>query len=141
MSIKKLHLSIFIVCLSLTGFAQDKDATGYLLHSIYFGGGSYFVDEAQQKELLDFIGSVKNLDHYEISIHAHTDNIGSKAYNDWLSAQRSEAVVQLLERYSVDRRSVAIKSFGKLNAVYDNSSWMGRIQNRRVDVILWPISL
>ena len=124
-------------------FCQEPDEreTEYLLHSIYFGGGSHHVDEQQQKNLFHFIKGIENIEHYEISVHAYTDNIGSKAYNDWLSHQRSEAVIGLLEQYNIHRQTVSIKSFGKINAVYDNRSSEGRLQNRRVDIILWPITL
>ena len=120
---------------------EYKSRADYLIHSIYFGGGSYFIDEQQQKELLNFIKSIENIEHYDVSVHAHTDNIGSKAFNDWLSYQRSQAVVELLIQFSIERETINIKSFGKLNPVYDNDSWTGKLKNRRVDVILWPLAL
>ena len=130
---------LILLCMGYQGYCQEEKSSGYLIHSIYFGGGSYLIDNQQQKELLDFIRSIDNLEQYQISVHAHTDNIGSAEYNQWLSAMRSESVISLLESFSIDRDMVEIKRFGKYNPVYDNNSWLGRIKNRRVDIILWPI--
>ena len=126
---------------TLLGLAQEipKDDPGYLIHSIYFGGGSYLIDEEQQKGLFDFIRSIPNIEQYQVSVHAHTDNIGSKEYNQWLAAMRSESVISRLEQYNIDREMIEIKRFGKYNPVYDNDTWIGRLKNRRVDIILWPI--
>ena len=44
--------------------------------SIYFGGGSYYIDEEQCQELIQFIENIENLDQYKIVLFSHTDNIG-----------------------------------------------------------------
>ena len=55
------------------------------VHSVYFGGGSYYIDGNQASELRQFIESVPDLQHFQISISSHTDNIGGVEYNQWLS--------------------------------------------------------
>jgi outer membrane protein OmpA-like peptidoglycan-associated protein len=137
-----IHFLVIGIGSFLCAYSQDqstKNDPGYLIHSIYFGGGSYYIDEQQQKEVFEFIRSIPGLERYQISVHAHTDNIGSIEYNQWLAAMRSEAAILLLERYSVEREMIEIKRFGKYNPIYDNDTWIGRLKNRRVDIILWPI--
>jgi len=109
--------------------------------SIFFGGGSYYVDEVQIEELYDWLDSIPNLlDKYDIHLISHTDPIGGKEYNDWLSKMRSEAVEQIiLNRGDISERKITIKDWGLENPVYSNTSYGGMQMNRRVDVILYPI--
>ncbi|MEP5611952.1 MAG: OmpA family protein [Cyclobacteriaceae bacterium] len=131
----------FFLCISLFASAQNEafEETGYVLKSIYFLGGSYFVDDAQISELNHLIDSIPNMRDFTVTIHSHTDNIGGAAYNEWLSQMRSEAVIQelLLSEFSMNQ--IEIKDFGQFNPVFDNSTWEGRFKNRRVDIIFWPI--
>ena len=117
--------------------AQEPHAT----KSIYFGGGSYYVDELQSEELRGFILEQQKSGQYNITIHSHTDNIGGVEYNEWLSEMRSQSVINKLIENLIDAESIQVKDFGQYNPVYDNSTWEGRFKNRRVDVILWPIVL
>jgi outer membrane protein OmpA-like peptidoglycan-associated protein len=108
--------------------------------SIYFDGGSYFIDEYQAGDLAHWLDSIPNLlDKYEIQLISHTDPIGGKRYNEWLSRMRSEAVYGILIKKDIPEKLIHIKDWGLENPVYENDSWKGRIMNRRVDVILRPI--
>jgi OOP family OmpA-OmpF porin len=135
----KYRLFLLFLIPSLTLVAQGED--DFLMYSIYFGGGSYYIDEEQEKGLYEFIDKVEEIENYTISVHGHTDNIGSKVYNEWLSMMRGESVIQLLMEREIMREMIKVKSFGKFNPVYDNSTFLGQLKNRRVDVILWPISI
>lgn len=121
---------------ALPSVAQQDE----LRKSIYFDGGSYYIDEFQSTKLLHWIDSIPNLlDKYQIQLISHTDPIGGKEYNEWLSEMRSSAVFQLLIEQHIPEKSISIKDWGLENPVYSNDSWTGREMNRRVDVILFPI--
>jgi outer membrane protein OmpA-like peptidoglycan-associated protein len=123
--------------LSLPCTAQQQDE---IRKSIYFGGGSYYVDEYQIDELYIWLDSIPNaLDKYDIQLISHTDPIGGKEYNEWLSKMRSEAVQQILLKRDIPERKISIKDWGLENPVYSNRSYSGMQMNRRVDVILYPI--
>ncbi|MEM6524561.1 MAG: OmpA family protein [Bacteroidota bacterium] len=130
-------MTFLLVFSSIHASGQSQDSL--LLKSIYFGGGSYYVDQWQIDELYDFIDEVPSLQDYEIILFSHTDNIGSKEYNQWLSQMRSEAVRQELINKGIASELIEIRDFGKKNPLYTNYSWQGRRMNRRVDVILWPV--
>lgn len=134
-------LVIILVIFSSIGHAQSNELEekGYILKSIYFGGGSYFVDDMQLADLHHLIDSIPNIRDFTITIHSHTDNIGGAAYNEWLSQMRSESVIQELVLSEFSMSQIEIKDFGQFNPVYDNSTWEGRMRNRRVDIIFWPI--
>ena len=128
-----------ILLLSVSVIAQQHQDE--IRKSIFFGGGSYYVDEVQIEELYDWLDSIPNLlDKYDIHLISHTDPIGGKEYNDWLSKMRSEAVEQIiLNRGDISERKITIKDWGLENPVYSNTSYGGMQMNRRVDVILYPI--
>ena len=137
--IRHLFLSVSILLLSVSALAQQYHDE--IRKSIFFGGGSYYVDEVQIEELYDWLDSIPNLlEKYDIHLISHTDPIGGKEYNDWLSKMRSEAVEQvILNRGDISERKITIKDWGLENPVYSNTSYSGMQMNRRVDVILYPI--
>lgn len=137
--IRQLFLSASILLLGVSAVAQQHNDE--IRKSIFFGGGSYYVDEVQIEQLHDWLDSIPNLlEKYDIHLISHTDPIGGKEYNDWLSKMRSEAVEQIiLNRGDISERKITIKDWGLENPVYSNKSYGGMQMNRRVDVILYPI--
>ena len=129
---------LLLVFLSTQALCQEQDE---IRKSIYFDGGSYYIDEYQAADLVHWLDSIPNLlDKYEIQLISHTDPIGGKEYNDWLSKMRSETVEQIiLDRGDISERKITIKDWGLENPVYSNTSYSGMQMNRRVDVILYPI--
>ncbi|QSE96416.1 OmpA family protein [Fulvivirga lutea] len=126
----------FAFCIALAAQGQDS----LIRKSIYFGGGSYYIDEYQGDEIIDFLNSIDDLTKYEIVLFSHTDNIGGKQYNEWLSHMRSEAVKYELIQFGIREEEIDIRAFGQDNPLYSNKSSDGRVMNRRVDIILVPIT-
>ncbi|MFK7935595.1 MAG: OmpA family protein [Saprospiraceae bacterium] len=139
--LKFLFLPIIFLCFSVAIFAQEAEEPNYHIYSIYFGGGNYFIDQEQILGLENWLIEVGALDNQQISVHAHTDNIGSKEYNDWLSQMRNRAAIQQLLIRNVPAERISTESFGELNPIYDNSTLEGRLKNRRVDIIIKPVVL
>jgi outer membrane protein OmpA-like peptidoglycan-associated protein len=128
---------IYFLLISSTVLAQQT--VDEIRMSIYFGGGSYDIDDLQQQSLFHWLDSVPNLDRYEIHLISHTDPIGGRRYNEWLSKMRSESVEQLILQKSIPQHKITRKDWGMDNAVYSNQTDQGMQMNRRVDVILYPI--
>jgi outer membrane protein OmpA-like peptidoglycan-associated protein len=125
-----------VVFIPLTINAQNKE----LRKSIYFGGGSYGVGELQTTELYHWLDSVPNLlQKYDIHLISHTDPIGGKEYNEWLSRMRSEMVRSILLQKGIPETKITMKNWGLENPVYSNDNFVGMEMNRRVDVILYPV--
>ncbi len=89
-----LHKLLFILMIAYASVATAQKEE--IRMSIYFGGGSYEIDSMQKDELFHWLDSISGLDKYEIHLISHTDPIGGKQYNEWLSQMRSEAVKQLI---------------------------------------------
>ena len=130
---------LFLFSASFLSTAQEEDPQAYILKSIYFGGGSFFIDDPQFLELKHLVDSIPNLKDYTITVHSHTDNIGGAAYNEWLSEMRSRAAISKLLDLDFKPNQIEIRDFGQFNPVYDNSTSEGRYLNRRVDIIFWPV--
>lgn len=111
-----------------------------ILKSIFFGGGSAYIDAKQVQALQEFIYAVENINRYEILVHSFTDNIGSREYNQWLSQQRSDAVIWELEQLAIPIDLLLKADFGEDDPLYSNHTYQGQLHNRRVDVILRPLS-
>ena len=126
------------LCISVPVLSQVRG--GEISKSIYFGGGSYYMDEEQAIMLSRWLDSIPNLlEKYEIQLISHTDNIGGKRYNEWLSRMRSQTVHGLLIQKDVPERIIHTRDWGSENPVYDNDSYQGVLMNRRVDVVLHPV--
>ena len=130
-------IGVFMVysCIALSQGNQEE-----LRKSIYFNGGSYYIDEEQVLILSDWLDSIPNLlDKYQIQLISHTDPIGGKEFNEWLSKMRSQSVMEVLIWKDIPEKFISIKDWGFENPVYQNDSRLGMRMNRRVDVILHPL--
>lgn len=127
--------ALFVFLFNLAS-GQDE-----LRMSIYFEGGSYEVSEDQIKKLSDWLDSIPNLlDKYEIELISHTDPVGGRRFNQWLSRMRSGMVNDILIRRFIPQQLIHIRDWGFERPVYDNRTSGGRIMNRRVDVIVRPLA-
>jgi outer membrane protein OmpA-like peptidoglycan-associated protein len=118
--------------------AGQSEKTEYKTISIFFGGGSYYIEAEEKEKVREFL-SKEILTNFEIHIHSHTDNIGGAQYNQWLSKMRSESAYNFLESDGVPMNKVFIKDHGLYNPEFDNATSDGRLKNRRVDIVLWPL--
>lgn len=134
-----LIIGAWLMATKATAQELPSPPSGLIKKSIFFGGGSYYVDEVQTDELFQLLDTIPNLDLYQISIYSHTDNIGSKFYNKWLSEMRSQAAMEKLMMMNVPLENISIKAFGEDNPYFDNDHWEGKLLNRRVDIIFWPM--
>jgi len=90
-------------------------------------------DEAKQK--IDEMVSHMKADpkNIFIEIEGHTDNVGSKTYNQTLGEERAEAVKRYLyEAHQVPLHKINVISYGEDKPVSPNNTKDGRAQNRRV---------
>jgi outer membrane protein OmpA-like peptidoglycan-associated protein len=130
-------LGVILLVNAATVDAQQQEE---LRKSIYFGGGSYEIDEDQMNMLSDWLDSIPNLlDKYQIQLISHTDPVGGREFNEWLSKMRSESVYQILRQKDIPDQFITVKDWAFDNPVYTNRNFRGMMMNRRVDVILYPL--
>jgi len=67
-----------------------------------------------------------------ISIEAHTDDIGSRMGNVALGMDRAKAVREFLVNQGINADRIAISSAGGDNPIAPNATALGRQRNRRI---------
>ena len=139
---RALFISLLIsLSLGLDDVAGQALAPGDKTISIYFGGGSYYIDEEQRFDLAQFIKEVDHIEYYQIEVHGHTDNIGSREFNEYLSHMRSRAVIYELMQLFIEPETIFQYDHGEDDPHYSNDTWNGKLHNRRVDVILRKLAI
>lgn len=71
--------------------------------------------------------------NYNTILEGHTDNIGSKVYNQKLSEKRAKNVARELEKYGVEKNRIQTVGYGEEKPRSSNDTKEGRADNRRVE--------
>lgn len=75
-----------------------------------------------------------------VDIRGHASSEGDRGFNQRLSQQRADSVRAYLVNQGVQPVRMTATGMGIDYPVADNSTEAGRIQNRRVEIILTPVS-
>jgi outer membrane protein OmpA-like peptidoglycan-associated protein len=96
-------------------------------------GKTVLPDEAKAKIDEMVAGLKADPKNVFIEIEGHTDNVGSKTYNEHLGLERAEAVKRYLyEAHQVPLHKINVISYGEDKPAAPNKTRDGRAQNRRV---------
>jgi hypothetical protein len=71
-----------------------------------------------------------------VAIEGHTDSTGSRDFNIDLSFRRAQSVQTYLISHGISATRISVRGMGPDFPVADNTSQGGRLQNRRVEVIV-----
>ena len=77
---------------------------------------------------------LKENPNVSVKVEGHTDNIGSKEYNQNLSERRAKAVANYLIENGADAGRVTTEGFGFSKPIASNDTAEGRAQNRRTEL-------
>jgi outer membrane protein OmpA-like peptidoglycan-associated protein len=83
---------------------------------------------------------VKEYDKTLIEIMGHTDSRGSAQHNQGLSERRASSVAQYFASRDIKPLRLATYGHGEDYPVASNQTAQGRSQNRRVEIVLVPIT-
>ncbi|MEW6677630.1 MAG: OmpA family protein [Pseudomonadota bacterium] len=109
-----------------------------LSEAIGFGFGQSGLSESGRLALLAFADKLKSMDQdVYVEIQGHTDSSGPEEANLRLSRQRAEAVRDFLHQQGgLSLHRLAVAAYGESRPVADNATRDGRIQNRRVVLVV-----
>jgi len=86
---------------------------------------------------LDSMASVLNENkQFKIQIEGHTDDVGNRDHNLFLSKARANSVFDALLQRDVDPDRMSIAGYGPDRPLVKNDSKEGRAQNRRVEIVI-----
>ena len=108
-----------------------------------FGSGSASLNP-EFTVLLDTVGQTLSSTSGLVQIEGHTDNVamsfGTRFRDNWdLSSARAASVADYLqEQGSVTPGSMVVKGFADTKPIAENTSALGRSQNRRIEIVVVP---
>jgi outer membrane protein OmpA-like peptidoglycan-associated protein len=77
------------------------------------------------------VGILKQYKDIQVEVGGHTDNVGSSAVNERLSAQRAAKVKDYLVSKGIEASRMTVKGYSYNEPVADNATTEGRAKNRR----------
>lgn len=105
-------------------------------NGILFATGKSELNTTSKSSLLKFVESLKNTPETDITIYGHTDNTGSREFNEKLSLQRAVSVAGFLNTNGVEMKRMTTEGKAWDVPVGDNNTVAGRALNRRVEVYI-----
>jgi outer membrane protein OmpA-like peptidoglycan-associated protein len=106
------------------------------LKGIQFEINSADLTEGAQSILDEIASSIAQYGTLKLEVQAHTDNRGSRSYNQKLSQNRAESVVDYLVAKGVSAERLAPKGYGEMEPFASNDTEEGRSTNRRVEFVV-----
>lgn len=126
-----------------TGVNIVRDGDNLVLDmpsDVTFAVGSYSVEPGFRSTLDKLAGTLKQYEKTYIDVLGHTDSTGSDVYNQTLSLNRAQAVVDQLAESGVQRARMAAQGYGESQPKASNTTETGRSANRRVEIRLVPVT-
>jgi len=100
---------------------------------IRFDFNSYQLNAKAYEQLNTIAVIMRNNSSYKLSLKGFTDDAGSADYNKKLSEQRANSVAEYLNSRGISKDRIKILAVGKDSPLDDNSSKIGKSNNRRVE--------
>jgi outer membrane protein OmpA-like peptidoglycan-associated protein len=107
--------------------------TKIVLRNIFFDFDKATLRKESTKELERLLGILKENPTLKVEIAGHTDNIGSAEYNQKLSENRAQAVVDYLIEQGIDKKRLTYAGYGLAKPMTSNDTEKGRQLNRRTE--------
>jgi outer membrane protein OmpA-like peptidoglycan-associated protein len=115
------------------GAVQDLNRTKLRTNAIHFAYKSAELGDGSGQVLQQMIDLMRQHPELQLVIEAHTDDVGSRAYNMDLSQQRAQSVTSYLLANGVSNDRLIPVGHGKNQPIASNRTEEGRSRNRRVE--------
>ncbi len=112
-----------------------KTASKIKLNNINFESNSADLNESSFKELNRVVDLLLKNPQIKMEISAHTDDVGSAAYNLKLSDKRAQSVVDYLKEKQISEDQIIAKGYGETEPAFTPvNTEENRAKNRRVEL-------
>ena len=129
--------------LQSTGVSVTRNGDNIILNmpgNITFATNSSNIS-ADFYRVLDSVALVINeFEKTYVDVYGYTDSTGSEAYNQTLSEARASSVGSYLMSQKVIPERIVTRGMGESQPVATNDTAEGRSRNRRVEIVLIPIT-
>ncbi|MFA9389829.1 MAG: OmpA family protein [Prolixibacteraceae bacterium] len=106
-----------------------------VLNNVFFDFDSFRLKSTSLPELDEMIRFLKLNSSLRIEISGHTDNVGTRAYNEKLSADRALEIAKYLST-QISKDRITVKGYGAEKPIATNDTEAGRSQNRRTELLI-----
>ena len=103
---------------------------------VFFATGESDVLPQSYVELHRLIDLLQAHPTMRIELRGHTDNSGTREFNQRLSEARAQAVVEYLVAHGVERSRLSASGYGESMPIDSNDTPEGRSRNRRVEYLI-----
>jgi len=110
-----------------------KAGSNMVLNNIFFDFDKASLRPDSKPELARVLNLLKDNPAMKIEISGHTDNKGSRAYNQKLSEARAKSVIDFLVSMGIENHRMTYKGEGFTKPVASNETEEGRQLNRRIE--------
>lgn len=115
----------------------DKKVIAIKTNNFLFDFNKSDLSEGEKQRLAVLATYLKENKTTFAALAGHTDNIGPEDYNLGLSLRRVKSIAfYLVDYHNVNPSQLVAFWFGELNPVGDNTTPEGRMQNRRVEIVV-----
>jgi outer membrane protein OmpA-like peptidoglycan-associated protein len=104
------------------------------LKAITFEYNSAELKKSSFTELTRVLELLKDNPELKVEVAAHTDDLGTDAYNLKLSDKRAESVMNYLVEQGLVRENIIAKGYGESSPLIPNTDDASRAKNRRVEL-------
>lgn len=108
----------------------------FTLGAVLFAVNKADLNSRAQKSIEELTSYLKDNPGRNIQVEGYTDSTGNKRYNHLLSVRRAESVKEALVDGGIDSGRIRIRGYGDRYPVATNSTFIGRQENRRVEVVI-----
>lgn len=106
------------------------------LKNIFFDTDKFELLPRSYQELRKLLRILQEYPEMVIEVRGHTDNQGSESYNQYLSKQRAQEVVDFLSDNGIAPERLQCMGFGSTLPIASNQNETGRKLNRRVEFMV-----
>lgn len=104
--------------------------------NIHFDTNKSDIKNSYNSRIAEFAKVMNTDKRLKANIEAHTDSVGSDAYNQKLSERRAAAAVNALVAAGVEKSRIKAVGYGESRPVASNETVEGRAENRRVEAVM-----
>lgn len=105
-----------------------------VLEGIEFQYDSAIVDLTSEPVLIRAAQALRDNPDARIEIGGHTDDVGSRSYNQDLSLQRAQAVRDWLVAHGIEASRLEVRGYGSSQPRVPNTDDASRARNRRIEL-------
>jgi outer membrane protein OmpA-like peptidoglycan-associated protein len=129
--------------LQATGVSVTRNGDNIILNmpgNITFATDSSNISADFYKVLDSVALVIKEFEKTYVDVVGYTDSTGAESYNQKLSEARASSVARYLESQGVLAARIVSSGMGESNPIASNDTAEGRSLNRRVEIVLTPIT-